>query len=92
MLLSVFLKMHFDKYFSGSLWKMETSDNKGNGGHVQDNILHDLIFVDIVFITISIIFQVPDNIQFYIQLFDLIVCIILLGEYFYSLITVYKGQ
>lgn len=77
--------MHFDKYFSGSLWKMETSENKRNKGLLSNNLLHDLIFLDVLFITISIIFQVADNILFYIQLFDLIVCIILLGEYFIGL-------
>ena len=64
---------------------METSDNKRNKGLLSDNLLHDLIFLDVLFITISIIFQVADNILFYIQLFDLIVCIILLGEYFIGL-------
>lgn len=44
-----------------------------------------LIIVDIILITISIIFQIPANVARDIQFFDFIVCLILLGEYFLNL-------
>ena len=44
-----------------------------------------LIIIDIILITIGLIFQIPDYVASDIQHFDLIVCIILLGEYAYSL-------
>ena len=65
---------------------METNDDKRNKESIYNNTLHDLIFLDIVFITASIIFQVSENLMFYIYLFDLLVCIVLLGEYFIKLI------
>ena len=41
-----------------------------------------LIIVDLFLITISLIFEIPNDVMLNIQQFDLIVCIILLGEYF----------
>lgn len=66
---------------------MNASGGEENKGYIRNNALHDLIFLDLVFITISLLFQVSDDILYYIYLFDLIVCIILLGEYFIGLIT-----
>ena len=45
-----------------------------------------LIIIDLILITISIIFQISNEAFFYIQVFDLVICIILLGEYVISLI------
>lgn len=44
-----------------------------------------LIIVDLFLITISLIFDIPNDVMLNIQQFDLIVCIILLGEYFLNL-------
>lgn len=44
-----------------------------------------LVIIDMFLITIAIIFQIPKNILINIQYFDLIVCLILLGEYTYNL-------
>ena len=44
-----------------------------------------LIILDIILITISMIFQIPYYVASNIQFFDLIVCIILLGEYAFNL-------
>lgn len=44
-----------------------------------------LIIVDLFLITISLIFKIPNDVMLNIQQFDLIVCIILLGEYFLNL-------
>jgi hypothetical protein len=44
-----------------------------------------LVIIDIILITIAIIFHIPSNVASNIQFFDLIVCIILLGEYAYYL-------
>lgn len=44
-----------------------------------------LIIVDFFLITISLIFEIPNDVMLNIQQFDLIVCIILLGEYFLNL-------
>lgn len=44
-----------------------------------------LIIVDLFLITISLIFEIPNDVMLNIQQFDLIVCIILLGEYFLNL-------
>lgn len=44
-----------------------------------------LIILDIILITIAMIFQIPDNVASAIQFFDLIVCIILLCEYAFNL-------
>ena len=49
-------------------------------------ILPGLIIADIVLITISLILQISDDALYYIELFDLFVCIILLTEYFHGLI------
>lgn len=43
--------------------------------------LHALIIVDIVLITIAMIFTLPENIAFGIMVFDFAVCIILLAEW-----------
>lgn len=48
-------------------------------------ILPVLIILDLFLITISIIFEIPNDVLWNIQLFDLGVCIILLGEYFLNL-------
>lgn len=42
--------------------------------------LHGLIIVDILLITIAMLFTLPADIALDIQIFDFIVCIILLGE------------
>lgn len=47
--------------------------------------LSALIIVDLFLITISLIFEIPNDVILNIQQFDLIVCIILLGEYFLNL-------
>lgn len=47
--------------------------------------LSALIIVDLFLITISLIFEIPNDVMLNIQQFDLIVCIILLGEYFLNL-------
>ncbi|WP_278944769.1 ion channel [Methanobrevibacter smithii] len=44
-----------------------------------------MIIVDLFLITISLIFEIPNDVMLNIQQFDLIVCIILLGEYFLNL-------
>ena len=44
-----------------------------------------LIIVDLFLITISLIFEIPNDVMLNNQQFDLIVCIILLGEYFLNL-------
>lgn len=44
-----------------------------------------LIIVDLFLITISLIFEIPNDVMLNIQQFDLIVCIILLGEYLLNL-------
>lgn len=44
-----------------------------------------LVILDIILITIVMIFHIPDYVVSNIQFFDLIVCIILLGEYAYHL-------
>lgn len=44
-----------------------------------------LIIVDLFLITISLIFEISNDVMLNIQQFDLIVCIILLGEYFLNL-------
>lgn len=46
-----------------------------------------LVIIDIILITIAMIFHIPNYVASTIQLFDLIVCIILLGEYAYNLFT-----
>ena len=43
--------------------------------------LHGLIIVDILLITIAMLFTLPADIALDIQIFDFIVCIILLGEW-----------
>lgn len=44
-----------------------------------------LIIADLFLISVSIIFEIPNSVLWDIQLFDLVVCIILLGEYFLNL-------
>ena len=44
-----------------------------------------LIIADLFLISIALIFEIPNDVLWNIQLFDLIVCIILLGEYFLNL-------
>lgn len=44
-----------------------------------------LIIADLFLISIALIFDIPDDVILNIQIFDLIVCIILLGEYFLNL-------
>ena len=51
-----------------------------------NRILPYLIIVDFVLITASLILNVSQQAMSYIEFFDLIVCIILLGEFFFSLI------
>ena len=50
-----------------------------------------LIIVDLFLITISLIFEIPNDVMLNIQQFDLIVCIILLGEYFLNLFLSFKS-
>lgn len=45
--------------------------------------LHVLIVIDIVVLTIEMFFSLPEDVIFYIQFYDLIICIILLVEWFY---------
>lgn len=40
-----------------------------------------LIIMDMFLISIALIFQIPEDVALDIQFFDLLVCIILLGEY-----------
>ena len=47
--------------------------------------LNTLILVDIILITIALIFTLPENIDFTIRIFDFFVCIILLVEWFFEL-------
>lgn len=61
------------------LSKEENRDNKYN------QIFSNLIILDLVLISISIIFQISNDALFYIQIFDFFVCILLLGEYVISL-------
>lgn len=51
-------------------------------GYYYNQFLPNLIIFDLLLISFSIIFEISDEVLFYIQLFDLIVCFILLGEYF----------
>ena len=44
-----------------------------------------LIIADLFLISIALIFDIPDDVILNIQIFDFIVCIILLGEYFLNL-------
>ena len=56
----------------------------GNEGKVDwwyNRILPSMIIVDLALITISLILEISDEALFYIEIFDLIVCIIL----FYTL-------
>ena len=46
---------------------MDAIGGEGNKGYIRNNALHDLIFLDLVFITVSLIFQIPDEILYYIQ-------------------------
>ena len=50
--------------------------------YYYNQFLPNLIIFDLLLISFSIIFEISDEVLFYIQLFDLIVCLILLGEYF----------
>ena len=43
--------------------------------------LHGLIIIDIILITIALLFYLPEDIRMAIQTFDFIVCILLLGEW-----------
>lgn len=61
----------------------------GNEGKVDwwyNRILPSMIIVDLALITISLILEISDEALFYIEIFDFIVCIILLSEYFLGLI------
>ncbi len=64
---------------------MGVFDKGVNIKNLYGKILYNLIILDIIFISISLVFQIPNNILLYIQIFDFIVCIILLVEYFTSL-------
>lgn len=44
-------------------------------------IMHFLIFADIIFITTGILLDLPKNIDFFILIFDLLICILLLSEW-----------
>lgn len=62
----------------------------GNGGKVDvwyNKILPYLIGSDLILITISLILDISDEMLYYIEIFDLAVCIILLCEYFGGLIS-----
>ncbi|MBE6140129.1 MAG: potassium channel protein [Firmicutes bacterium] len=52
---------------------------------IKEYALPCLIILDLLLITISFIFIIPYDVFMDIQLFDLFVCIVLIGEYFYSL-------
>lgn len=52
-----------------------------------NKILPYLIIFDLILITISIILDISKELLFYIEIFDLAVCIILLCEYFSGLIS-----
>ncbi|MBQ7928622.1 MAG: ion transporter [Methanobrevibacter sp.] len=60
----------------------------GNGGKVDiwyNKILPYLIISDLVLITISFLLDISDNILYCIEVFDFVVCVILLFEYFTGL-------
>lgn len=44
-------------------------------------ILHILVFIDIIFITVGLLLDLPANVSFYVILFDLIICTFLLLEW-----------
>lgn len=44
-------------------------------------IIHILIFLDIIFITVGILLDLPDDVSNFILLFDLLICIFLLSEW-----------
>lgn len=43
--------------------------------------LHFLIIIDIILITVAIIFTLPENVALDIQMFDFCVCVLLLAEW-----------
>ena len=64
---------------------MRLLNNGGTSDNKYDQIFTNLIIIDLVLISISIIFQISNDAFFYIQIFDFFVCILLLGEYVISL-------
>ncbi|WP_295113943.1 ion channel [uncultured Methanobrevibacter sp.] len=50
-------------------------------------LLPALVIIDLLLITVSIIFQIPNYVLASIQHFDLVICILLLAEYFLNLIA-----
>lgn len=44
-------------------------------------ILHLLVFADIVFITVGLLLDLPNDISFFVILFDLVICMFLLTEW-----------
>ena len=47
--------------------------------------LYGLVIIDILFITISLLFNIPDDLEQGMMLFDFCVCILLLAEWFINL-------
>ncbi|WP_405279771.1 ion channel [Methanobrevibacter sp.] len=60
---------------------MEIYGKKVNLKSVSLFLLHFLIFADIIFISVGLLLDLPDDISFYIILFDLMICIFLLSEW-----------
>ena len=60
---------------------MEIYGKKVNLKSVSLFLLHFLIFADIIFISVGLILDLPDDASFYIILFDLMICIFLLSEW-----------
>ena len=65
---------------------MRLFGSKVEFGLWYNRILPCLIIADIIAISLSVIFQISEDTLFYLELFDLFVCIILLTEYFFGLI------
>lgn len=47
-------------------------------------IIHLLVFMDIIFITVGLLLDLPDDVSYFILLFDLMICIFLLLEWIIS--------
>ena len=60
---------------------MEIYGKKVNLKSVSLFLLHFLIFADIIFISVGLLLDLPDDTSFYIILFDLMICIFLLSEW-----------
>lgn len=60
---------------------MEIHGIKVNLKSIYVFLLHLLIFTDIILITVALLLDLPDNVTFYIQMFDLFICVLLLSEW-----------